>query len=84
MIIERETSHEALHIAGAKTVRTLGRNRYHVAPPIDVADLPAAEEEARRRRGEREAEPTLEERLETIEARLDALENPNGGNNSRA
>lgn len=43
MIIERETSHAALHAAGATTVRQLAPNKFEVFPDIDEADLTTLE-----------------------------------------
>lgn len=43
MIIERETSHAALHSAGATTVRQLAPNKFEVFPDINERDLPPLE-----------------------------------------
>lgn len=43
MIIERETTHAALHAAGATTVRQLSPNKFEVSPDINEADLPPLE-----------------------------------------
>lgn len=43
MIIERETTHAALHAAGATTVRQLATNKFEVSPDINEADLPPLE-----------------------------------------
>jgi hypothetical protein len=48
--VERNTTHDALHQAGAVTVRQIDSGVYEVEPDIDLALLDAAEDKTRKAR----------------------------------
>lgn len=64
MIIERDTTHEALHAAGASTVRRVQPGVFEVEPDIDVALLDQTEIETAQAQTKRRLTAAVQQHLD--------------------